>query len=499
MRKIAFSALVYGALVIVCLGGVVWSLYYIAKGVLPLHWSSNEPVLEFPVDLLFYNFVFPLAIRSLKPSDSLHQMYEWWFQKCARLLRLSDFLFGERRQDEEGTYANRTWYEALSVVATTLTSAETEPPTSTATTEKHSGDDNARFVRNGRFVRTPGSDQVRIPKGAPVFVEVNEHNERADGKPDRDIGLHGRTNDMFTKVYVPPSFRARISSFILLIWAFAAVTGVGTTILPLLLGRRMLASLFPAHVRVNDIYAFSAGICVVGGLAYAALHYRQVVTAVAGRLRPNSRSPARIVSDIWDSTCHAFSLAYAAAALVLFFPSIFALLSELYVLLPLHTYLHGDEDHVIHFIQDWTLGVLYLRMALRFISWHPTSRLALALNAITRNGVFNPDMKLATRAFIVPASVISVAALVGPLSIGSLLKATVFRDAPPEVHAQVYRYCYPAYLLALLAIVGGFWFKRQISVWRVSIRDDVYLIGERLHNFGGRGAMDMGVTPRMMT
>lgn len=462
----------------------MWGLSYFAKGVLPLHWSSNEPVLEFPVDLLFYNFVVPMAIRSIKPSDSLHQMYEWWFHKCARALRLTDFLFGERKHDEEGKHTNRTWYKA-----------EQRTPAATGKQSR----DNADYVRNGRFVRTPGSDQVRIPKGAPVFVEVNENNERSDGRPDRDAGLHGKVNEMFTKVYVPPSFRARISTFIFLIWAFAAVTGVGTTVLPLLLGRRMISSLFPAHVQINDIYAFSAGICVMGGLAYAAIHYRQVVTAVAKRLRPNSRSPTRVLSDAWKVTCHGFRLAYAAVVLVLFFPSLFALLSELYFILPLHTYLHGDESHVIHFVQDWTLGVLYLRMALRFISWHSTSRLAPALDAVTRDGWSNPDMKLATRAFIIPATAISLAALVGPLSIGFWLTNTVFREESPDVRSQVYRYCYPAYLLALLAYVAALWLKRQISVWRGSIRDDVYLIGERLHNFGGRGAMDVGVTRRMMT
>ena len=101
LRKIAFSALVYGALVIVCLGGVVWGMYYAFDGIFPIHWSSNEPVLEFPVDLLFYNFFMPLAVRFFKPSDGLHAMYNWWFRKCARALRLTWFLFGERKKDEE--------------------------------------------------------------------------------------------------------------------------------------------------------------------------------------------------------------------------------------------------------------------------------------------------------------------------------------------------------------------------------------------------------------
>ena len=34
LRKIAFSALVYGTLVIVCLGGVVWGLSIVSHGIL---------------------------------------------------------------------------------------------------------------------------------------------------------------------------------------------------------------------------------------------------------------------------------------------------------------------------------------------------------------------------------------------------------------------------------------------------------------------------------
>jgi E3 ubiquitin-protein ligase MARCH6 len=485
LRKIAFSALVYGALVIVCLGGVVWSLSFAVKGVLPLHWSSSEPVLEFPVDLLFYNFVVPLAIRAIKPSDTIHQMYNWWFHNCARMLRLTSFLFGERELDEEGHHVNRSWRDVC--FGTRKSSA------------RQRGAGKPEFVRDGRFVRTPASDQVRLPKGAAVFVAVNESNERIDGKPDRDDGLHGKGNEMFTHVYIPPSFRARISAFIFLIWVFAAVTGIGTTILPLLLGRRMLASLFPEHVRVNDIYAFSAGIGVVGSFVYAAIHCQRAVAGLGEHIRPYARSPTRMLSETWRLTCRVMSLVYAFFTLVLFFPSMFALLSELYIFVPLHTCLYGEKPPVINFVQDWTLGVLYLRMALKFISWYRMSRLDLALDGVIRDGWMEPDMRLATRAFIVPSAVVGAAALLGPLPLGYFLNLTIFRDAPSSIHSQVFRYCYPAFLLAILTTVGVRWLRRQIGLWRVSIRDDVYLIGERLHNFTGRRAMDVGVTRRVAT
>jgi E3 ubiquitin-protein ligase MARCH6 len=357
----------------------------------------------------------------------------------------------------------------------------------------------AYFIRDGKFVRTPASDQVRIPKGGQVFLEVSEDNERIDVTDDQDAGMHSKISDMFTSVYVPPSFKTRVALFIFLIWVFAATTGVGTTILPLVIGRRMISSLFPSHLRVNDIYALSIGIYTVGGIAYAILYCRQGLTIIKDRLRPYIDSPQRAIPEAYSMAIHVLRLVYVAVAFSLFLPSLFALVTELYVLVPLHTYLGGGQAHVIHFVQDWTLGVLYVRMALKFILWNSRSRPAAALNAITRDGWLNPDVKLATRAFILPAAALALFTLLSPLPLGFLLNATVFYGATTSLQAMVYRYCYPGSLVATMLLWCAYLLRRQIDVWRISIRDDVYLIGERLHNLGEKRAKDVGVARRMMT
>ncbi|KKA21175.1 RING finger membrane protein [Rasamsonia emersonii CBS 393.64] len=497
LRKIAFSALVYGALVIVCLGGVVWGLSFAFEGVLPIHWSSNIPVLEFPVDLLFYNFVMPFLIRSLKPSDGLHAMYDWWFHKCARLLRLTEFLFGERRRDEEGRHVRRTWRDVFAGKK-----GDPEHPVvgeeQRRIAEKEGRD--VYFLRDGRYVRAPASDQVRIPKGGQVFLEVTEDNKRVDGAPDRDDGLHGRKSDMFTKVYIPPFFRLRIAAFIFLIWVFAAITGVGVTVVPLVLGRRMISSLFPSAIRVNDIYAFSAGIYVLGGAAYALCYCRTGYSILKERLRPVFASPRQAIAGAREVALQTLRLIYVSAAFVLFIPSLFALLTELYVLVPLHTYLEDHQTHVIHFIQDWTLGVLYVQMALKFIQWRSTSRPALALNAIVRDGWLRPNASIATRAFILPVSVLALCAVVLPLFLGFIVNTVLFHNSAAAIHAKVYRYSYPASFMAGLMVWFAYLLRRQVEVWRAHIRDDVYLIGERLHNFGEKRARDVtSVPPRMRT
>jgi E3 ubiquitin-protein ligase MARCH6 len=496
LRKIAFSALVYGALVIICLGGVVWGLSLAFDGVLPIHWSSNVPVLEFPVDLLFYNFVMPFAIRSLKPSDGLHNMYDWWFHNCARVLRLSQFLFGERHRDEEGHHVRRSWTDLFSG-----NKGNTESPAITPedVVEAEKESRGPYFVRDGRFVRAPSSDQVRIPKGTQVFLDVTDQNERIDGVSDTDDGLHGRTNDMFTKVYIPPFFRLRIAIFILMIWVFAAVTGVGLTIIPLVVGRKLLSSFFPPAVRVNDIYAFSAGLYTVGGLVYAAFYARSWLPSLRDRLRPLLASPQQAASKVMEFCLQSARLVYVSAAFALFIPSLFALLTELYVLVPLHTYMQGQQTHVIHFIQDWTLGVLYVQMVWKFIQWRSTSRPALALNAIVREGWLRPNTGLATRAFILPGFVVALCAVTLPLCLGFIVNTTVFHHSPAVVQSKVYRYSYPASFLAGILAYSFYMLRRQVEIWRANIRDDVYLIGERLHNFGEKRARDVAGVPRRVT
>ena len=297
LRKIAFSALIYGFLVLVCLGGVVWFLYHQFEGLLPIHWSSNEPVLEFPVDLLFYNFFMPVAVQFFKPSEGLQKMYSWWFKKCARALRLTSFMFGDRHDDEEGRAVRRTWHAKLLFKAGDLSRpvlTEDERRAVEAT------DQDTYFLRDGRFVRAPASDSVRRAKGQPVFIPVTEDNKRLDGLPDPEDGETGPNSTNFKLVYIPPHFKLRIFLMVLSIWLFAAVTGVGVTVGPLLLGRTLLRTLVPRNLRMNDIYAFSIGIYIVGALVYTVTKYHKIVHWI-NRARTSWKYPGETQHAIRNS------------------------------------------------------------------------------------------------------------------------------------------------------------------------------------------------------
>ncbi|KIW59480.1 hypothetical protein PV05_03927 [Exophiala xenobiotica] len=467
LGKIAFSALVYGGLVIVCLGGVVWTLSCV-PGVLPIQWATPEPRLAFPVDILFYNFMLRYVLRMAEPSKKISAVYKWWFRGCARSLRLTNFLFGEEAQDETYSTTNRLWGLFTGKKASTA------------------------LLKDGTYVRAPASDSVRIPKGRNVFLPVNEQNERIDGQPDVDFGNHGKKDTRFTKVYLPPRFGARISTFVFLLWVFAATTGVAFTIGPLLLGRLVLYFVTQSSLPPNDLYAFTTGVQILAVVGYAIAYARPALDYV------KSKIPQSSWSQVIGTAKYVLGLVYLLSFTALVLPFVLSLILELYIHIPLVTYMAwhrkgsspGDAATINHHIatifilQSWVIGLLYSRLLYRQFLLHmgPGSRISTTLYAITRNGVLKPDVRLASRAFVLPVTVVCLALLGGPLFYAkAIIMIAGIQDQ--EVKIRLYRFAYPSALGLLVTWLGMLGVKQQVASWRARIRDEVYLIGERLHNF----------------
>lgn len=506
LRKISFSAGVYGALVMVCLGGVVWTLPVIFHGILPIRWSSNAPVLEFPVDLLFYNFLMPLAVKYFKPSEGLHAMYEWWFNTSAHFLRLSHFLLGERRLDEElwaapGTHGNVSQLSEVKMKRIIESQAVAPTPVSTADppiaiTEPidpiipEQSIDKA-WINRGRYVRAPASDMVRIPKKKSVFLPVNAKNERLDGLPEpAGSTLHAKDNSQFMMVYHPPQFRYRVGIFIFALWMFAAVTGCSATLLPLILGRKIFAYVLPGEVERNDVYAFAMGFNIIGSIAYGIYHLHTLIMGLYNGLQASN--PAAVIKSMLKTAGHIAKLILTYTAFVGLCPALMAGLVECYFILPLHTLVAPNEQHTVHLVQSWVLGLMVFnglrRLVLSRDYGFADSRAAAALRRMIRNGYAGLDIRLAFRGFILPFTALSSAALVLP-AIGTAVavRMGIVVSANASANVMAYRGAYPLFMALCLKAGLVAMAVRKLGEWRLRVRDEVYLIGERLHNFNERG------------
>lgn len=537
LRKIMFSAFVYGALVIICLGGVVWGLAFMAPGVLPIHYSSNEPILEFPLDLLFYNFLMPFSLKLLRPDQNLLVMFKWCFRKSARMLRLTDFLFGKRRLAEEGTLQSRQTYPDGSIRSWLFLDLNRKQDTVQSKSWKNffDGIDSEReqmplkggkrrrefkrlnanksklvedgfLVPDGRFVRAPATDRIKIPKGTKVFLSVNADGERQDGKSDDDL----YSTPHFKMVYIPPNFLRRVFLFILLIWTFAAIIGVGVTIIPLIVGRVLFKLALPAPVRTNDIYAFCIGFHILGFSLY--------LLDSAWKTLPQWNPAAWAIEKLRGRRTvagigRAAKILYAYSFMLIVCPLAIAVLVELYINVPLHSILHppgksgvtpGKSEHHVRIIELWTMGLLYMRLLIKMShSFMHNTRFELAREAILSQGWHNPDVKVLTKAFVLPGLLLSAAAILAPPGIVAGLEMygvfpAAVADKPELVAERIlrYRHSYPVVAFFTILAKYGTLLRTSFDSLKAQVRDDTYLMGERLQNYDGSPPQASGVAQR---
>jgi len=204
--------------------------------------------------------------------------------------------------------------------------------------------------------------------------------------------------------------------------------------------------------------------------------------------------------QLYSTIRYLAGLFYLFAAFGVIFPLALSFITELYIHIPVFTFLlstasNESDNHLtppakpsisptIFLLQSWTLGLLYLRLVLRLSLNYPspTSRSAMAIRAITRRGYYHPDVKLATRAVIIPLTLSCIVLLVAPMVYAKFI-ITLTGTQDPNMKTRLHRFAYPGLLGVGLVAYSMILMKRKVDSWRVRIRDEVYLVGERLHNY----------------
>ncbi|CAN8229507.1 unnamed protein product [Cochlearia groenlandica] len=428
-RRVLLSVAVYGSLIVMLVFLPVKLAIRMAPSIFPLDISVSDPFTEIPADMLLFQICIPFIIEHFRLRTTIKALLRCWFNGVGWALGLTDFLL-PRPEDNIG---------------------------------QDNGNGEPGRQNRAQVFQIDGPDRAIAALRAAENVNT--------GGEDEDDEEHD--SDRY-------NFVVRIVLLLLVAWVTLLLFNSALIVVPVSLGRALFSAipLLPiTHgIKCNDLYAFVIGSyafwTTISGARYAIEHVK-------------SRRTSVLLNQIWK-WCGIVSKSSVLLAIWVFvIPVLIGLLFELLVIVPMRVPV--DESPVFLLYQDWALGLIFLKIWTRLVmldhmlpivddSWRAK------FERVRENGFSRLQGLWVLREIVFPI----VMKLLTALCVPYVLARGVFPmlGYPLVVNSSVYRYawigCLSVSLFCFCAKRCHVWFRNLHN----SIRDDRYLIGRRLHNFG---------------
>lgn len=441
-RRVLLSVAVYGSLIVMLVFLPVKLAMRMAPSVFPLDITVSDPFTEIPADMLLFQICIPFAIEHFKLRTTIKSLLRYWFMAVGWALGLTEYLLP--RAEDAG--------------AQDAVNGEV-----------------GRQERLHDVHARGGVQQGQLPMALPAAIDANR-------------GIHDSSDTDVVEEYEGEeqsdterySFVLRIVLLLLVAWMTLLVFNSALIVVPVALGRAIFNSmpLLPiTHgIKCNDLYAFIIGSYViwtaVAGARYTIDHIR-------------SRRGAVLFAQIRKWCGIALKSSALLSIWIFIIPVLIGLLFELLVIVPMRVPI--DESPIFLLYQDWALGLIFLKIWTRLVMLDHVMPLVddswrLKFERVRDNGFSGLQGLWILREIVLPILMKLLTALCVPY----VLAKGVFPvlGYPLIVNSAVYRFAWLGCLcLSLLCFCA-----KRFHVWFTnlhnSIRDDRYLIGRRLHNFG---------------
>eukprot|EP00250_Pteridium_aquilinum_P006590 c16479_g1_i1 orf=142-3528(+) len=438
-RRVLLSVVVYGSLVVMLIFLPVKLALSIAPSLFPLDIRISDPFTEIPADMLLFHICIPFAIEHFRPKTTIKNVLFYWFSAMGWALGLSEFL---------------------------LPGAE-------------EGNDQGRGVgAQEPLGGNAGPNQAQEP---PIVDNVNGSLNVAAMESDLDDH-----ND--SEEYI---FAFRI--LLLLMGAWVSLLFINSTmmLLPVSLGRAIFSSIsrlpITYGVKCNDLYAFNIG-CYVIWATIAAIGY------AVDYLKTHNFKILVMQVLKWSAIVTKSSMLLSLWIIVI--PVLIGLLFELLVVIPLRVPI--DESPVFLLYQDWALGLVFLKIWTRLVMLGQVAPIVdeswrIKFERVKADGFTRLRGIWVMREIVTPILVKLLTALCVPY-----VFARGFFPAfgySLIVNSAVYRFAWSGCLVLGMLWYGIRCLQQWVSELHNSIRDDRYLIGKRLHNFGERTIEERASSP----
>lgn len=205
--------------------------------------------------------------------------------------------------------------------------------------------------------------------------------------------------------------------------------------------------------------------------------------ALAVNLFPQGRQAVIQKVKHWLSVGASYAMAASIFVLMLgVIPLMFGLLLELVVVVPLRVPL--DKTPVFFLGQDWALGVLYTKIACALTVMGPDWPLKRAIEQAYRDGLRDIDLKFIIRELAAPVITVFGLCLAIPYVLAHSIMPMFFISQHTRI--LIARRIYPCFLIAAIMIAIINFHIRQFKKLYVAIKNDKYLVGQRLVNYDHR-------------
>ncbi|GMP48457.1 hypothetical protein CsSME_00015798 [Camellia sinensis var. sinensis] len=400
--------------------------------------SVSDPFTEIPADMLIFQICIPFALEHFKLRATIKFGLHYWFTVVGWALSLTDFLL-PGPEDSSG--------------------------------QEHGNEEPARHDR----LHVQLGEQNQPLRGFVVPDDLNGGRdvsantnlaEEHDGDEQSNLDRYG--------------FVLRIVLLLVIAWMTLLIVNSAVIIVPVSLGRALFNAIprlpITHGIKCNDLYAFVIGSYVIWSAVAGARYSIEYI---------KRRRAKVLLSQIWKWGGIVLKSSALLSIWIFVIPVLIGLLFELLVIVPMRVPV--DESPLFLLYQDWALGLIFLKIWTRLVmldhivpliddSWRRKFE-RVRLHGFSRLQGF-----WVLREIVLPI----IMKLLTALCVPYVLARGIFPifGYPLVVNSAVYRFawlgCLGFSLLCFCAKRFHVWFTNLHN----SIRDDRYLVGRRLHNFG---------------
>uniref|UniRef100_A0A8C1X084 RING-type E3 ubiquitin transferase n=1 Tax=Cyprinus carpio TaxID=7962 RepID=A0A8C1X084_CYPCA len=319
-------------------------------------------------------------------------------------------------------------------------------------------------------------DQEDNENNANQQANNNNQQARNNAIPVVGEGLHAAHQAIlqqggpvgFQPYHRPMKFPLRIVLLILFMCVTLLLASLVCLTLPVFTGR-WLMSFWTGSAKIHELYTAACGLYVCW------LSIRAITVMLAWM--PQGRRVILLKVQEW--TLMIMKTLIVAVLLAGVIPLLLGLLFELVIVAPLRVPL--DQTPLFYPWQDWALGVLHAKIIAAITLMGPQWWLKTVIEQVYANGIRNIDLHFIIRKLAAPVIAVLLLSLCIPyviaVGIVPLLGVTM------EMQNLVQRRIYP-FLLMVVVLMGILFFQiRQFKRLYEHIKNDKYLVGQRLVNY----------------